>query len=86
MASLILCLSPKMVQLGTWEENIDIFCTRAGLKMGFFSIKSHSRKSGTHSLGIEPVKNYYLLSWIRFIVCKIHHISKNGPKMVQLGT
>ena len=35
---------------------------------------------------IEQVENNDLPFWIEFIVCKIHHVSKDGPKMFQLGT
>ena len=36
--------------------------------------------------GIESVKTNHLPFWICFIVCKIHHASKDSPKMVQIGT
>ena len=39
-----------------------------------------------HGSGIETVRIDDLPFWIRFIVCKIHHISEDGPKMVQTGT
>ena len=73
-----------MGQLGAQGE-ISIFLVLGQDMQWHFPHKIHSQKSRTHVSGIEPVTKNYLPFWIQFVVCKIHHISKDGLEMVQLG-